>query len=47
MYTLHVQVYTMYTVNPVSALSQVGALAVAVPGEVAGYWEAKKRYSNF
>jgi hypothetical protein len=27
------------------ALSQLGALAVAVPGEVAGYWEAKQRSS--
>jgi hypothetical protein len=29
----------------ISALSQLGALAVAVPGEVAGYWEAKQRSS--
>ena len=23
-----------------------GPLAIAIPGEVAGYWEAKKRYGN-
>ena len=28
------------------SLSSKGPLAVAVPGEVAGYWEARRRYGN-
>jgi len=29
-----------------SSLSSKGALAVAVPGEIAGYWEARRLYGN-
>ncbi|CAK8693132.1 unnamed protein product [Clavelina lepadiformis] len=34
----------MYKGN--SDLSQIGTLAVAVPGEIAGYWEAHQRYGK-
>ena len=34
----------MYSAN--SSLSSSGALSVAVPGEVAGYWAARRRYGN-
>jgi len=34
----------MYAADP--SLSSKGPLAVAVPGEIAGYWAARKRYGN-